>query len=111
MATAAPRLYISPFAGLLGIDEILATRSTWKHGHLRPEIAGENCYGAAKLSMIATWLWSQGIERDNAHIRFFSDHASDLPTFDWADEQVMVNPSPKLLKIGRERGWRSLDWR
>lgn len=111
LATAAPEFYIAPFARLLGIDDIVATRATWELGQLRPEIAGENCYGAAKLAMIAEWLEDQGITRADAHIRFFSDHASDVPTFEWADEQVMVNPSRKLLEIGQARGWRSLDWK
>lgn len=111
LATAAPEFYITPFAGLLGIDDVVATGASWDDGQLTPEIAGENCYGAAKLVMIADWLDRQGIARENAHIRFYSDHASDRPTFEWADEPVMVNASPKLLDIGRGRGWPSRDWR
>ena len=111
LATAAPELYIAPFARLVGADAILATKSSWDCDFLTPQIAGENCYGVHKFDMIREWLELQNIQREKADIRFFSDHASDLPTFEWADEPVMVNPSRRLQEIGSPRGWRKLDWK
>ncbi|MFS0736586.1 HAD-IB family hydrolase [Sphingomonas sp. 1P06PA] len=111
LATAAPELYIAPLARQLGIDMVLASRNSWEGGWLTPAIGGENCYGPDKLAMIRASLEAQGIDRTRAHIRFFSDHISDVPTFEWADEAYLVNPSPKLRAIGRQRGWQELDWR
>lgn len=111
LASAAPRLYVAPFARRLGIDDVVATESWWIDDQLSHRIDGENCYGAAKLAMLEQFLTKAGIARGAASIRFYSDHASDLPTFEWADEPIAVNPSPQLLAIARMRGWQILDWR
>jgi len=110
LATAAPALYIEPLAAQLSINDVVATRSTWLHDRLTDRIAGENCYGSAKQRMLDDYLARQGIARSDVHIRFYSDHVSDLPTFEWADEPIAVNPSRRLREIATLRGWRIMDW-
>ena len=111
IATASYDFYVRSIAAQLGIDEIIATRSTVEDDRMLPRIAGENCYGPAKLRMIEAWMAGQGIARDDAHVRFYSDHVSDAPTFEWADEPFAVNPHPALLKLATEKGWPVLRWR
>lgn len=111
LATAAPELYVRPLANRLGVEDIIATAGVWRAGCLTPAIDGSNCYGAAKQAMIAAWLRASGLSRESCHMRFYSDHASDLPAFDWVDEPVAVNPSRRLANIARQRGWPVLDWR
>lgn len=111
LATAAPALYIDPLARLLGIDLVIATPSDWQDDALTSRIAGENCYGTKKLERIIRTLETHGIQREGAHIRFFSDHASDSPVCEWADEPFAVNPSPRMAALARAKGWRILDWR
>lgn len=111
LATAAPSLYVSALASRLGIYDSIATGCTWRDGALCPEIEGDNCYGDAKLEMIEAWLAHNDIARASAHIRFLSDHESDLPTFEWADEAIAVNPSRRLRAVAEARGWFVLDWR
>ncbi|MGL1278516.1 HAD family hydrolase, partial [Vibrio parahaemolyticus] len=74
-------------------------------------LAGENCYGAAKLAMIEAWLAREGIAREKATVRFYSDHVSDAPALAWADEAFAVNPHPPLRAMAQARGWTVLDWR
>jgi HAD superfamily hydrolase (TIGR01490 family) len=111
MATASYDFYVRPIAAALGITDVIATPSTLDHGRLLPRIAGENCYGDAKLRMIEAWMAREGIARANAHIRFYSDHVSDAPTLDWADEAFAVNPHAPLQVLAREKGWDVLRWR
>ena len=111
LATAAPDLYIAPLARRLGIAHVAATGGDWRDDRLGYRIAGENCYGDEKLSRITALIAGQGMRRDDAHIRFFTDHASDRPVCDWADESFAVNPSKKMLALARLRGWPVLDWR
>ncbi|MXP26741.1 HAD-IB family hydrolase [Altererythrobacter indicus] len=111
LATAAPALYVEPLAHRLKIDDVIATRNSWHGDVLLSDISEDNCYAACKQHRIAEWLEEQGIARNNARITFYSDHASDLPTFEWVDEPVAVNPSKALATIARARGWRVLDWR
>lgn len=111
LATAAPHFYTAALARRLGIADVVASPSSWKGGCLVPAIDGANCYGADKRQMVEAFLHRAGIERGAAHIRFYSDHASDLPLFELCDEPVAVNPSRKMAAIAAARGWPVLDWR
>ena len=51
------------------------------------------------------------LARGDAHIRFFSDHVSDAPCLDWADEGFAVNAHAPLRALAKKRGWAILDWR
>jgi HAD superfamily hydrolase (TIGR01490 family) len=109
MATASYRFYAREIADRLGFDDCIGTNSILgldERVHAR--IDGENCYGPAKLRMIEDWLGKTGLAR--GHVRFYSDHASDGPVFEWADEPVAVNPHDKLKRLAAARGWRIEDW-
>ena len=45
-----------------------------------------------------------------AHVRFYSDHVTDAPVFEWADEPVAVNPHDRLRRLAKLRGWPVEDW-
>ncbi len=109
MATASYRFYARAIAERLGFDDCIGTSSVLGlDSRVHAKIDGENCYGPAKLRMIERWLEAQGLTR--AHVRFYSDHASDAPVFEWADEAVAVNPHDRLLRLAAERGWQVVDW-
>src|SRR3546814_4474966 len=71
--------------------------------YVRARIAGENCYDVAKLRMIQDWMAGKGVIRANSHIRAYSDHVSDAPMLDFADEAYAANPHPPLAKLARDR--------
>ncbi len=109
MATASYRFYAREIAERLGFDDCIGTNSILGlDSQVHARIDGENCYGPAKLRMIAEWLDKSGLER--GQVRFYSDHASDAPVFEWADEAVAVNPHNRLKRLASERGWRVEDW-
>jgi HAD superfamily hydrolase (TIGR01490 family) len=109
MATASYRFYALEIAERLGFDDCIGTNSILGlDERVHAKIDGENCYGPAKLRMIGDWLIATAIER--GHVRFYSDHASDAPVFEWADEPVAVNPHDRLAKLAAARGWRVEDW-
>jgi HAD superfamily hydrolase (TIGR01490 family) len=109
MATASYRFYAREIAERLGFDDCIGTNSIiGLDERVHAKIDGENCYGPAKLRMISEWLAASGMER--SHVRFYSDHASDAPVFEWADEPVAVNPHDRLAKLAATRGWRTEDW-
>jgi HAD superfamily hydrolase (TIGR01490 family) len=109
MATASYRFYSREIAERMGFDDCIGTNSLMGlDERVHAKIDGENCYGPAKLRMIQAWLASSGLER--GHVRFYSDHASDKPAFEWADEPVAVNPHDRLARLAAERGWRCEDW-
>ncbi|MFC7536423.1 HAD family hydrolase [Sphingomonas sp. GCM10030256] len=111
MATASYRLYAAAIAERLGFDDVIGTGSIiGLDARVRAKIDGENCYGPAKMRMVADWVEKSGLTGKHGHVRFYSDHASDAPVFEWSDEPVAVNPHDRLAKLARERGWRVEDW-
>jgi HAD superfamily hydrolase (TIGR01490 family) len=111
LATASYRLYADAIAERLGFDDVIGTASViGLDERLRSRIEGENAYGEAKLRMIAAWVEKSGLTGKHGHVRFYSDHASDAPTFEWADEPVAVNPHAPLARLAKTRGWQIEDW-
>ena len=111
LATASYRLYADAIAERLGFDDVIGTGSViGLDDRVHAKIAGENCYGPAKLRMIADWVEASGLKGVHGHVRFYSDHVSDRPAFEWADEPVTVNPHGKLRNLAEERGWEIADW-
>ena len=111
LATASYKLYAEAIARRLGFDDVIGTGSIiGLDERVHARIAGENCYGPAKLRMIADWVDSSGLKGAHGHVRFYSDHVSDRPAFEWADEPVAVNPHGKLRRLAEQRGWVVEDW-
>ena len=111
LATASYRLYAEPIARKLGFDATIATNTlAGLDTRIMARIDGENCYGPAKLRMVAAWMHDAGIDRHDAHVRFYSDHVSDSPAMDWADEAFAVNAHGPLRRMAKAKGWRILDW-
>jgi len=111
LATASYRLYADAIAERLSFDDVIGTGSViGLDERVHAKIAGENCYGPAKLRMIAEWVDKSGLKGVHGHVRFYSDHVSDQPAFEWADEPVAVNPHGKLRRLAKLRGWAIEDW-
>jgi HAD superfamily hydrolase (TIGR01490 family) len=109
LATASYRLYADAIGARLGFDDVIGTGSIiGLDARVHAKIDGDNCYGPAKLRMVTDWLARSGLSR--GHVRFYSDHASDAPVFEWADEAVAVNPHDRLARLAKERGWKVEDW-
>lgn len=110
LATASYGFYAEAIAARLGFDAVIATGVVRDHGMIHARIAGENCYGSAKLRMIEAWLAREGIARGEATVRFYSDHVSDAPTLEWADVGIAVNAHRPLRVLAAARGWAVVDW-
>jgi HAD superfamily hydrolase (TIGR01490 family) len=111
LATASYRLYADSIAERLGFDDVIGTGSIiGLDERVHAKIAGENCYGPAKMRMIADWVEKSGLKGAHGNVRFYSDHVSDRPAFEWADQPIAVNPHGKLRRLAEERGWVIEDW-
>lgn len=110
IATASYRLYVDAIARHLGIDDVIATDLHVSRGTVQARISGENCYGPAKAKMMDAWLAAQGLARSQCRIRCYSDHVSDVPMLDMADEAFVTNAHGPLRLVAQQRGWPQLDW-
>jgi HAD superfamily hydrolase (TIGR01490 family) len=112
MATASYRLYVEAIAKRLGFDDVIATDlSTDSSGHVLARIDGHNCHDVAKLELVKRWMERHGLARATCHIRAYSDHVSDAPLLNYADEPFATNPHGPLARLAKKKGWPILDWR
>ena len=112
MATASNDIYALEIGKRLGFDGVLCSQNAvGSAGQILPRIVSANCYGMEKLRRVETWLAESGTERDKAHIRFYSDHVTDAPCLEWADEAFATNPHARLRALADKRGWPVLEWR
>lgn len=112
LATASYEFYAGAIGRMLGFDDIIGTLTrTDTSGALLARIADQNCYGTAKLELVEAWLTRQGLSRADCYIRFYSDHVSDAPCLNWADEGFATNAHAPLAELAKARGWGVLDWR
>ena len=112
MATASYRLYVDAIAHRLGFEAVIATEHvTDDSGHVLARIDGHNCYDSAKLDRVKLWMEGEGLDRAQCHIRAYSDHVSDAPLLEFADEAYATNPHPPLAKMAEAKGWEIIDWR
>lgn len=105
IATAALELYAGAIAEQLHADALIATPMD-AAGKL---IEGNN-FGDGKYQRVLDWFAASGFDRAACRILFYSDHVSDAPLLDWADEGVLVNPAAKGSRMADLRGWRVADF-
>jgi HAD superfamily hydrolase (TIGR01490 family) len=111
MATASYRFYAAAIAERLGFDDVIGTNTMLGlDDSVICRIDGENCYGEAKMRMVADWVERSGLKGKHGHVRFYSDHVTDAPVFEWSDEPVVVNPHGRLRDLAVTRGWPVEDW-
>lgn len=110
MATAAPEFYADAIADALGFDAIVASRHQRDAGgNWLPRLGGPNCYGKEKARRVAEWLATNAPD-GAAHIRAYSDHVSDAPTFALASEAWLVGRGDKFVRLAAKHGWRVADF-
>ena len=108
MATASFDFYAGVFGARLRFDHVLATASVWDAGgHLYAALDGENCYGAAKLTMVRNYLATLP---SPARVTAYSDHHSDFGLLQEVQEGVAVNPNVKLRRLAQKHNLTVVDW-
>jgi HAD superfamily phosphoserine phosphatase-like hydrolase len=112
IASASHAYYVRAIAAQMGVMDVVATEAVRVGAHVLPDLAGANCYGAAKRAALETWLVQEGLGA--AVVHFTSDHHSDLPCFELAlargGRVLCANPSGKLTEIATARGWPVAAW-
>jgi HAD superfamily hydrolase (TIGR01490 family) len=66
------------------------------------------CFGSGKVLLAERYAARHGIAL--ARVTFYTDSHSDLPMLEAAGDPAVVHPDPRLRRLARQRGWRTLDW-
>ncbi|MCB0196743.1 MAG: HAD family hydrolase [Anaerolineae bacterium] len=97
---------VKPMAEHLGLgDDYLCTRLAVQDDRYTGQLDGPQCYGAGKVEWVKRWATENQLSFPETIGYVYTDSSSDLPLLELAQNPIAVNPSRKLAKIARARGW------
>jgi HAD superfamily hydrolase (TIGR01490 family) len=107
IVTATNDFVTRPIAGLLGVDQLIATDlARDEAGRVIGTIHGMPAFREGKITRVQQWLEGRGLALDDfARSTFYSDSTNDLPLLERVSHPVATNPGPALERIAQERGW------
>ena len=107
IVTATNDFVTRPIAGLLGVDELIATDLARDDGgRVTGTIRGVPAFREGKIARVQQWLEARSQTLgDFERSTFYSDSTNDLPLLERVSHPVATNPGPALERIARWRGW------
>ncbi|HWM20725.1 MAG TPA: HAD-IB family hydrolase [Ilumatobacteraceae bacterium] len=108
LATTTPYDLVKPFADLIGLDDVVATR--WgvnADGTYDGTLAGPFVWSSGKLAAVREWAEEHDV--DLAESYAYSDSAYDAPLLGAVGFPIVVNPDPRMMVIARARRWPVLN--
>jgi putative phosphoserine phosphatase / 1-acylglycerol-3-phosphate O-acyltransferase len=109
LATTTPYDLVKPFADLLGLDDVIATRygveddgDTYDGSLIGPFV-----WSSGKLEAVREWAEQRGI--DLAQSFAYSDSVYDTPLLAAVGNPVVVNPDPRMVFMAAARRWPTLN--
>lgn len=92
LVSASFEVYLRPLAGLLGVDDVLATRLDVRDGIVTGALDGPNCRGPEKVARLHGWLG----DRSTVRIVAYGDSAGDREMLADADEAHWVTRNGRV---------------
>lgn len=108
LVTGSLELLARPLARALGIEQVLATALAQAGGRLTGALAGPHPYAEGKRLVMEHHAMRHGL--DPAASYAYADSAADLPLLLAVGRPHAVNPSLRLRRVARQRGWPVLTW-
>ena len=105
LATTTPYDLVKPFADLLGLDDVIATRyGVSADGDTYDgTLAGPFVWSAGKLEAVREWADRNAV--DLAESWAYSDSIYDVPLLSAVGNPVVVNPDPRMTIMAAARRW------
>ncbi len=104
LATTTPYDLVKPFADLLGVDAVLATRyGVGRDGCYDGSVDGHFVWSTGKLAAAREWAAANDI--DLAESYAYSDSVYDSPLLGAVGHPVAVNPDPRMQLMAAARRW------
>ncbi|MEO6123442.1 MAG: HAD-IB family hydrolase, partial [Ilumatobacteraceae bacterium] len=104
LATTTPYDLVKPFADLLGLDDVVATRyGVNSDGTYDGTLNGPFVWSAGKLAACKEWADRHGVDMTNSYA--YSDSVYDAPLLSAVGHPYAVNPDPRLVLLATARRW------
>lgn len=111
LATASIDLYARHFASHFGFDRLVCTQTALTHAGACPlRILGCNCYGPEKKEAVMQSLLPNGRLRKEIFVTAYSDHHSDFPLLQWADNGVVITPRDTTNRLAKAANLKIEKW-
>jgi putative phosphoserine phosphatase / 1-acylglycerol-3-phosphate O-acyltransferase len=108
LATTTPYDLVKPFADLLGLDDVVATRyGVNADGTYDGTISGHFVWSTGKLASVKEWADAHDIDLANSFA--YSDSVFDTPLLSAVGHPVVVNPDPRMVVMALIRRWPTLS--
>ncbi len=108
LATTSPVDLVSPLAGALGFDAVIATRYAERDGRYTGRLEGAFVWGMGKRVAATRWAADNGIDLGASHV--YSDSVFDLPLFLAVGHPHPLNADPRLTAVALARRWPLEYW-
>jgi HAD superfamily hydrolase (TIGR01490 family) len=110
IVTATNEFVTRPIAQAFGVSELIAVElQRDATGWITGEIKGTPSFREGKVTRVAQWLATRGLDWGDVEMSFYSDSMNDLPLLEKAHHPVATNPDARLRQLATERGWRILE--
>jgi putative phosphoserine phosphatase/1-acylglycerol-3-phosphate O-acyltransferase len=103
VATTTPVDMVEPFAELLGLDGVIASRYAVDKGKYTGAFDGEFVWGKGKLRAVRDWADEHDVDLSASWA--YSDSWYDAPLLSAVGHPVVVNPDPRLRLFALARRW------
>ena len=108
IASASVTAYLEAFGNELGADIVVGTVLEQQNGAYTGRLATPNCIKEEKINRLRALPVFREIHMPSSFA--YSDHIYDLPMLAMVGNPVLVNPEPRLRKVGKQRQWPTEHW-
>lgn len=107
IVSASFTAYLEMFVQQLRADVAIGTILEQQNGAYTGRMATANCIREEKLNRLRALPGFRDIHLPSSFA--YSDHIYDLPMLAMVGHPVLVNPEPRLRKLGQQRQW-PMEW-
>jgi HAD superfamily hydrolase (TIGR01490 family) len=100
---------VAPLAEHLRADETFTVSLEERDGVFTGNLVGEPLSDVRKAEAVRAYAATHGINLSGCYA--YGDSVADAPMLEVVGNPVAVNPSRRLWRLARERGWRIERWR
>jgi HAD superfamily hydrolase (TIGR01490 family) len=108
IASASVTAYLEMCGKQLGADIVVGTVLEQQNGAYTGRLATPNCLKEEKINRLRALSQFREIHMPSSYA--YSDHIFDLPMLAMVGHPVLINPEPRLRKVGEQRQWPIEAW-